>query len=331
MSQEGSIAACLKWVDQNPDVDRLTGAVHTDGRTSGASPADSAALEWALRLGARWHRPVVAVTAGPPGADTIVREALAAGAAAGVRADLPAGADSHVVAAALAVALPQPVELVLCGVWSLDRGTGSVPAFLAAELDAVQALGLVSLEPEETGAELRLLGERRLDAGRRERLRVRLPAVCSVEAASARLRRASLEAVVASRQATVSVVSVISVASVMARRSDRQRPLPRPEPGVRAGKAARAGAGVPVEPGTRTDLGVRADLGAPNDLGVRVRPFRPRAKERPAPPSTLSARERILALTGSLGDREPPQTLVLDPPAAADELLARLRHWGYLP
>jgi electron transfer flavoprotein beta subunit len=288
VSGEGAIAACLKWVDQNPDVDRLTGMVHTDRRTSGASPADAAALEWALRLGARWHRPVIAVTAGPPGANALVRDALAAGATAGVRADLPPGATSDAVAAALATVLPRPVDLVLCGVWSLDRGTGSVPAFLAAELDAVQALGLVTLEPDDTGAELRLLGERRLDAGRRERIRVRLPAVCSVEGASARLRRAPFEAVVASQQATVAVASV----------APYRRPSPAPV--------------LPPEP------------------GVRVRPFRPRAKELPAPPATLSARERILALTGSLGDREPPQTLVLDPPAAADELLARLRHWGYL-
>ena len=313
MSEEGAIAACLKWVDQNPDVDPLTGAVHTDRRTSGASPADAAALEWALRLGARWRRPVVAVTAGPAAADALVREALAAGATAGLRADLPAGAVSDEVAAALAAALPRPVDLVLCGVWSLDRGTGSVPAFLAAELDAVQALGLVTLEPDDTATEAGLLGERRLDAGRRERVRVRLPAVCSVEAASARLRRASFEAVVASQEATV------PVASVTARRGMAPGPTLRPGPGAGPGAAVR------TESGVRTGSGVRPGS------GVRVRPYRPRAKELAAPSSTLSPRERILALTGSLVDREPPQTLVLDPPAAADELLARLRHWGYLP
>ena len=295
MSEDGAIAACLKWVDQNPDVDPLTGAVHSDRRTSGGSPADAAALEWALRLGARWRRPVVAVTAGPAGADVLVREALAAGAAAGVRADLAPGASSDEVAAALAAVLPRRVDLVMCGVWSLDRGTGSVPAFLAAELDAVQALGLEGHEPEDTGAEPSLLGERRLDAGRRERVRVRLPAVCSVEAASARLRRASFEAVVASQQAAIDVASV----------------TPRP--------------GRPPEPAALRESPRR------QESGVRVRPFRPRAKELPAPSSTLSPRERILALTGTLVDREPPQTLVLDPPAAADELLARLRHWGYLP
>ena len=46
---------------------------------------------------------------------------------------------------------------------------------------------------------------RRLDGGRRERLRAAAPAVCSVEGATARLRRAPLAAVLAARHATVPV------------------------------------------------------------------------------------------------------------------------------
>ena len=44
----------MKWVDRRPEVDPLTGAVHTDARTSGPSDADEAALEWALRIGEAW-------------------------------------------------------------------------------------------------------------------------------------------------------------------------------------------------------------------------------------------------------------------------------------
>src|SRR5581483_670425 len=82
-----------------------------------------------------------------------------------------------------------------------DRGSGSVPAFLAAELGAAQALGLVSLSADAASdgaasdgaaSDGAVLAERRLDRGARERLRVPLPAVCSVEGASARLRRAAL-------------------------------------------------------------------------------------------------------------------------------------------
>lgn len=277
-----TIAACMKWVDHRPEVDPLSGAVRTDWRSSGASDADRAALEWALRLGAAWHQPVVAVTAGTSAADVLLREALAVGARSAVRVDVPTDAPSAAVAAAIAGALGDVLDetptLVLCGVWSLDRGSGSVPAFLAAELGAAQALGLVSL----ASAHGAILAERRLDRGARERVRVPLPAVCSVEGASARLRRAGLPAVIAASE-------------------DARITVARPE------RAA-------------------ADDSQP----VRTRPYRPRAKELP-PPASPSARERVLALTGILTDRDPPQTLVLDPSAAADEVLAKLAAWGYRP
>ncbi len=272
-----TVVACLKWVDHRPDVDPLTGAVLTDWRTSGMSDADRAALEWALRLGTAWGSPVLAVTAGPQEADAVLVEALSAGAARAVRVDLAVDAPSEVVARALGGAFGATPSAVVCGVWSLDRGSGSVPAFLAAELGAAQALGLVSLASTGSVPGRALLAERRLDRGARERLRVPLPAVCSVEGGSARLRRASLPSVLSARGTRVEVV-----------------------PGPPA--VART----PLQSG----------------------PFRPRARQLPAPASP-SARERVLALTGVLSDREPPQTLVLDPGAAADELLARLASWGY--
>jgi electron transfer flavoprotein beta subunit len=93
--------------------------------------------------------------------------------------------------------------LVVCGDRSALRGTGAVPAFLAHHLGAAQALGLVSLRVGEAGVEL--IGERRLDGGWRERLRIRPPAVCSVEAAGVRLRRASLSAMLTATDAAIPV------------------------------------------------------------------------------------------------------------------------------
>ncbi|MBI2708426.1 MAG: putative mycofactocin-associated electron transfer flavoprotein [Actinobacteria bacterium] len=273
------IAACLKWVDHRPEVDLLTGEVRTDERSSGASDADRAALEWALRAAQAWGDEVVAVTAGPPAADAMLREAVAAGADRAVRIDLRGDAPSDEVAAALAVPLAG-FSLVVCGDWSIDRGSGSVPAFVAAILGAAQALGLVRVTVEaQPGA---LTVERRLDGGRREHLRLTGPAVCSVEPASARLRRASLDGVLAARRAAIEVVV----------------------PAV----ARRHGAG----------------------HAVHQRPYRPRARVLPAPSASSSPRERVLALTGALSDRTPPETLVLDPPAAAERLMAQLRAWGYL-
>ena len=79
---------------------------------------------------------------------------------------------------------------VWCGDYSLDRGSGSVPAFLASTLGAQQALGIVGITSSEVSNTLDLL--RRLDAGRREIVRVEEPFVVSVEGSLATLRRASL-------------------------------------------------------------------------------------------------------------------------------------------
>lgn len=200
------IAVCLKCVDHRPDVDVLTGEVRTDPRTSGASDADRAALEWALRLGEAWDQPVVALCAGPPSAEPLLREALASGASQAVRVPVAGGASSEAVAAAVAAALPSDVEVVLCGAWSLDRGSGSVPAFLAAHLHAAQALGLIGLDFEAVRRR-EVRAERRLDGGRRERLRIPVPAVLSVEGGSARLRRAPLDGVLRARTAPIAVAA----------------------------------------------------------------------------------------------------------------------------
>lgn len=275
------VAVAQKWVDHRPEVDPLTGVVETDPRTSAASPADQAALEWALRAVEAWGGDVLVVTAGPAGAEVVLRDALAAGASRAVRVAVPSGASSRLVAAALAPVVAD-AGLVLCGDWSLDRGSGSVPAFLAHHLGAAQALGCTALHlnPDEAGV---VRATRRLDGGRRELLVVRCPGIVSVEGATARLRRASLGGVLRARRATIEVLA-------------------------------------PPAPGAEE-----------NGTLVGQSPYRPRARSLPAPSPELDARQRILALTGAQTERDPPQLLALDPPAAADRILDQLRTWGYRP
>ncbi|WP_434582001.1 mycofactocin-associated electron transfer flavoprotein beta subunit [Carbonactinospora thermoautotrophica] len=206
------VVAALRWTDLNAHVDPLTGQVDTDPRTSGASDADRCALEHALRIAEAWGGRVLAVTAGPPDADAMLREALAVGAHAALRVDTPdtwhdVASDGSAVAAAIARAvhtrhgLP---DLVLCGVHSVDRGTGAVSAFLAHVLGATQALGLLDVQAGAPGEPLRCV--RRLDGGYREVLQVSAPAVLSVEPTHVRLRRASLPALLAAREAPIDVV-----------------------------------------------------------------------------------------------------------------------------
>jgi len=333
----------MKRVELRAGVDPLTGAVVPDPASAGPSPADEAALEWALRIAEAAGTGVAVVTVGGPECDSMLRGAIGAGAERAVRVpvgrEVPDGLDppsaleppsaldppSPVVAAALARAVAFVAAnagagasslavksdlIVCCGDASVDRGSGSVPAFLAGELTAAQALGLVGVSLEEwtrsddpfggggggdggrtggrsgPGQAAALVVARRLDRGRRERLRLTPPCVISVEAGTARLRRASLQRSLTSRQATVEVLPVFSQDDVASH--------------------------TPVEV-------------------VSWEAYRPRTRIVPPPEPGLGPRERIAALTGALHERPSARTLVLDAGSAADELLATLAEWGELP
>ncbi len=285
------IVAALSWSWREAEVDPLTGAVSANLRDRGPNVSELAALEHALRLAEPWDALVVAAAVAPAGADEMLRDALAVGAAQALRVEparwmarpRPVGlvGGERESAAALAEALRRRYgvpDLVLCGALAADRATGSFPAFLAASLGAAQALGCVRLEPVDGYA---LRAHRRLDGGRREVLMVRPPAVVSVEAAGVRLRRAGLPATLARPNAAITVAST---------------------PAAAAARRIRL-------------------LGA--------HPYRPRPRELPGPTGT--ALHRTLELTGALVERTPPTVLgPLSPGQAADELLGYLRRHGYL-
>lgn len=263
-------AVLLKRVDLWPVVDPLTGE-STPDRYGGMSPADRCALELALQSGAG---DVLAVTAGPASSDSVLREALEAGATSAVRIDLPAGCPSAAVAAALARVVSGR-DLIWCGEHSLDRGSGAVPAFVAAELGAAQALGCVHVD---LGPPLSL--SRRLDRGRRETLSATPPVVVSVEAGVVSPRRPLLTAVLAARDVPITVL--------------------------------------PGDPAVTAESGV-------------VAAYRPRARVLPGPDAHLTARERVVALSGALTDREPPRVLTAEPGEAADAVLSFLAEHGAAP
>lgn len=186
-----TITVCIKWVLPNRDGDE---------RFAGISLADQAALETGLRIAEALNEPCTVISVGPAGAETSLRDALACGAHDVLRIDSPVDVDSAETARLLADHC-QNSRLVVCGDYSSDRGSGSVPALIAARLERGQALGLI---------DVRIAGEslsviRRLDGGRREQLSIGAPAVISVEGSVARLRRASLRATLAANDTAIRV------------------------------------------------------------------------------------------------------------------------------
>jgi electron transfer flavoprotein beta subunit len=203
---EPAVIACVAPADLYFQVDPLSAEVAVDWRRCDLSAPDQAALELALQAGEAWGVPVLALAAGPVEIDGVLRQALALGASPLRVAWVEDGwSDGVALAQALAAAIRAHADplVVWCGDRSPLRGTGEVPALLAAELGAAQALGLVSVAFEPGGPSL--LAERRLDGGWRERLRVTAPAVCSVEAAGVRLRRAPLGSALSASDAAIPV------------------------------------------------------------------------------------------------------------------------------
>ena len=302
------IMVCLRITDLRPAVDPLVGTVTRDRLGVGLTPADGAALEHALRIADAWSGRVVVVCVGPESVEPVLRDVVALGVSV-VRVPLGDEGDGHRYVAELVederalartlVAAIAPFgrpDLVLCGDRSADRGTGAVPAYLAHELGASQALGLVSVVAESAldGAPWTLLVERRLDGGWRERLRVSLPAVCSVEGAGVRLRRASLSGALAATDPTPAAGSTGTTS------------------------AAVASAANPITAG-------------PGSIHVGpTRPFTPRTRILAAP-ADPDPRVRLLELTGALVAHDPPTVLhPADASEAADLLLAFLSRHGYM-
>jgi electron transfer flavoprotein beta subunit len=256
-----AIVVCLKWVATRPEIDPLTGAVTADERFSGVSPADLAALEWALRIGEQRALAVTAVTVGATEARTALHEALAVGATSAVHILTEDGDEPSSPAVAYALsAVSQDAALVLCGDHSLDRGSGSVPAFLAQRLGSGQALGCVGLAVADDG----IIAERRLDQGRRERLQLTGPTVISFEG-GLELRRAGLAATLGATDSDVVVqpladfppdadAALAAPFQVLERGPYRPRPRALPAPQGSTMERVRQLTGAGEEPSTAQQL-----------------------------------------------------------------------------
>jgi len=199
------IAVCLKQVPDpaTVEIDPLTGKLDHSRLLYIMNPADAAALELALGLcGATGQ--VLACTVGPARAETVLREALAAGADRVLRlAEPPGTAAPAVTARLLAAALRREElpDLLLCGTRSADRGSGQVPALLGACLGWPVVTDVTQLELSGSVARV----QRRRDRGAREVGDIHLPAVLAIEPGTARLRHAGLPGLLAAQRAEIPV------------------------------------------------------------------------------------------------------------------------------
>ncbi len=134
----------LVTVKNVPDTDEIkideqTGTMVREGIPGIINPLDLYAVEVALRLREQHGGEILAVSMGPPSADTALREALSMGVDRAILlTDRKfAGADTWATARTLAAATERlgPFDVVLCGERATDGETGQVGPELADMLD----------------------------------------------------------------------------------------------------------------------------------------------------------------------------------------------------
>ena len=155
-------------------------SIPLDAVTRLLDPVDAAAVEVAVQLVDEHGGEVVVVTAATVGAEAALCTAIAQGATRAVRIDGPEPPTGLAAGAMLAEAASaeEPPDLLLCGAASSDFGGGSAGTGLAARAGLPIVRNVGAIDGVEDG---RVTVQRRCDGGVRELVRVRLPAVLTVD------------------------------------------------------------------------------------------------------------------------------------------------------
>ena len=145
---------------------------------------DTFAIQEAVNIGKQTPGTVVdAITVGPDRAADVMKRAMGMGADHGIHIVTDPGYEpgpEATAAAVASVARGRDYSLVLAGIMSADLNQGLVGPFVAAALGLACVTSVKKLEIERDGASAYV--EREIEGGRRDCLRVGLPAVITVQA-----------------------------------------------------------------------------------------------------------------------------------------------------
>jgi electron transfer flavoprotein beta subunit len=176
------IVVCIKQVPETSDVrmDEETGTIVREGVESIVNPMDLYAVELSLLLRDETGGRVTAVTMGPPGAGTALREALSMGCddAVLVSGRQFAGSDTYATSLVLSRTVTRlaPFDLLLMGVGATDGETSQVGPGVASLLN----LPLCTYTSRVLGLGGDRIGVERLVEDGYEALSLPMPAVLTV-------------------------------------------------------------------------------------------------------------------------------------------------------
>jgi len=215
-------------------------AVDPDGLEWDINEWDTFSLEEALTLrDAAGDGEVVVVTVGDEESHDALLACLAKGADRAVRIwdDTLAGADPLAVARVLAAGIErESPDLVLCGVQSSDAVNGATGVATAAHLGLPHVAVVKGLDYDAAAGVATV--ERELEGGLVEVLRVRVPALLTIQTGINEPRYATLRAIKQAREKPLDEVGLADLGlddgALDAARSSRTRRLRHPEKGAGA-------------------------------------------------------------------------------------------------
>lgn len=187
------ILVCIKQVPQKDAPLKLneSGTWIREDVSYEVNEPDAYALEEALRQKGKNGGEVVVITAGPPRAQQVLREALAKGAdrAIHLEGNEFVSLDAMATAKAIAEAVKnENFDLVFTGLQSDDYGYAQTGVLLAQVLGWPHATIILQIAKE--GSELKL--KRELESGYFQDLQISLPAVLAIQSGGNKLRYATL-------------------------------------------------------------------------------------------------------------------------------------------
>jgi electron transfer flavoprotein beta subunit len=204
------IAVCIKQVPTREWQPRLNDDrtwIREQDVSYEMNEPDAYALEESLRLREKHGGEVVVCSAGPPRAQTVIREALARGAdrAIHVEDDRLGAADAFTIADALAAAMREEhFDLVLTGLQSDDQGHGQTGVVLAERLGIGSSTIIMEVQVE--GSVLRV--KRELEGGWFQWIEMPLPALVTIQSGINQLRYATLRGIMAAKKKEIRKASL---------------------------------------------------------------------------------------------------------------------------
>jgi len=209
------IAVCIKQVVTREWQLRVNDAktwIRDQDASFELNEPDAHALEEALRLKEKHTGEVVVVSAGPPRAAQVIREALARGAdrAVHIESDALATADAVTVADAIASAIrDENFDLVLTGLQSDDQGFGQVGVILAEKLGMPHATIIMEVQASDpsTGSGQGVRVKRELEGGWFQWISLPLPCLLTIQSGINQLRYATLKGIMAAKKKEIRKVT----------------------------------------------------------------------------------------------------------------------------